>query len=422
MLIMLGISNSVFMYVAVLISCYVVISARNLSDYFGLLLFLLPFSNVFVKGNYGGYPFLLLLMIVSFFKISIINRSINYLYFICLFLLVMDVLILSIAGLSIPVRGQIIIFGCLLVAAVTLYKERIDVVFLSRSYALGVLLAILLAIFSSYIPNLTNYTYHGYYVFKTVERFCGLYKNPNYFTFDITICTSSLLYVSSITNKRTKFDIVLIIALCISGCLSVSMSFVLSIILMMMCYFLFSKNGHINYKAMGITSVLAIVLFVIFKSTPVLSAIMTRMSDFDFSSDGLSSTTTLRSDIWKVFLQVIFSDIKIFLFGAGLNSTTASAHNFYIEYWYFFGLVGYILLIAFIILTINKIKMFTRRNRFNKQILIVIIPLIFRAFGISLVAFMNFWLAICLIIAMLKNDENLNAIEQKRQRKSDYLL
>ena len=138
----------------------------------------------------------------------------------------------------------------------------------------------------------------------------------------------------------------------------------------------------------------------------MLSVILERMSSFDMSQGGISSTTTNRSDIWIDFLNRIMSDLKVFLFGAGMNATLESAHNFYIEYWYFFGLLGVILFLMYITTTAFRAKKSVNRANFNKQLLILIIPIMFRALGISLMAFMNFWLALCFIIAMLKYNES----------------
>lgn len=404
--IVLGISYSIFMYAALILAIFMVLFEKGLTKQLSLLMYLLPFSNLFVRGDYGGYPYLLLIMILTVIKIAAKQKTIHKLYFVCTLLCVIDVILLSFSGMSVSLRGQFAIFGMLLVALFALSKEDFDIVFLSRVYTVAILVAIVLAFCEDFIPNIANYTYDQYLALDTVVRFCGLYKNPNYFTYDITIAIASILYICSLKKKSQLIDLILVVILCICGCLSVSMSFVLSTIIMIICFFLFSKDGIINFKAIIITLVLAIILFAIFNNTPVLSAILTRMNNFDFTQDGLSSTTTFRSDIWMDFVNRIFSDDKIFFLGAGINSTKESAHNFYIEYWYFFGLLGTVLFVVFVLMTVNRVKHTTNRRNINKRVLIFIIPVMFRAFGISLVAYINFWLSICFIISMLKYDNN----------------
>ena len=109
----------------------------------------------------------------------------------------------------------------------------------------------------------------------------------------------------------------------------------------------------------------------------------------------------LLSHTWSAFSRYALSTVY-----AGINSTAESAHNFYIEYWYFFGLLGVILFVAFITATGKVINRFMNRAHFKKQILILLIPIMFRAMAISLVAFMNFWLSLCLVVAMLNYDDN----------------
>lgn len=402
----LGISYSFFMYVALLLAVLMVFFEKSITKQLALLMFLLPFSNLFVRGNYGGYPYLLLVMILTVIKLAMKLKRFQIAHLLCTLLCVIDVSLMSMSGISIPLRGQFAVCGILLVATIAAYKEKFDIMYLSRVYAFAVLTAIVLALCKDFIPNMSNYTYDKYLALGMVERFCGLYKNPNYFTFDITIAVTGLLYVSSMRKKMQMLDFILAIVLCVCGCLSVSMSFVLSILVTLICFFMFSKEKSINYKAILITLAAACILYNLFKNAPVLSVILERMSSFDLSQGGISSTTTNRSDIWIDFLNRIMSDLKVFLFGAGMNAASESAHNFYIEYWYFFGLLGVILFLMYITTTAFRAKKSVNRANFNKQLLILIIPIMFRALGISLMAFMNFWLALCFIIAMLKYNES----------------
>lgn len=402
----LGISYSFFMYVALLLAVLMIVFEKSITKQLALLMFLLPFSNLFVRGNYGGYPYLLLVMILTVIKLAMKLKRFQIAHLLCTLLCVIDVLLMSMSGISIPLRGQFAVCGILLVATIAAYKEKFDIIYLSRVYAFAVLTAIVLALCKDFIPNMSNYTYDKYLALDMVERFCGLYKNPNYFTFDITIAVTGLLYVSSMRKKMQMLDFILVIVLCVCGCLSVSMSFVLSILVTLICFFMFSKEKSINYKVILITLAAACILYNLFKNTPVLSVILERMSSFDLSQGGISSTTTNRSDIWIDFLNRIMSDLEVFLFGAGMNATLESAHNFYIEYWYFFGLLGVILFLMYITTTAFSAKKSVNRANFNKQLLILIIPIMFRAFGISLMAFMNFWLALCFIIAMIKYNES----------------
>ena len=83
-------------------------------------------------------------------------------------------------------------------------------------------------------------------------------------------------------------------------------------------------------------------------------AVGKRIVELDFSSfDTLGASTTNRSDIWIEFIKKTFSSYQTAIFGSGLNSTSDSAHSFYIEMIYYYGIFGASLFLILIVTPIN---------------------------------------------------------------------
>ena len=137
-----------------------------------------------------------------------------------------------------------------------------------------------------------------------------------------------------------------------------------------------------------------------------VSTVVERFMNLDFSLGMMGDTTSNRTTKWAKFLQWTLQDYRVFFWGAGMEATTESAHNLYIEYPYFFGIIGTSLFIVWINTLIKKARFGIERQLKSKRFLIILIPVLFRAFAISLVGFMNFWMTLGLIFVIYKQELN----------------
>lgn len=112
-----------------------------------------------------------------------------------------------------------------------------------------------------------------------------------------------------------------------------------------------------------------------------------------------------RTSIWKKFCTAIFSSPLILLFGAG-NSTEVfnlqvSAHNYLLESWYEYGVVGVALLVFFFRSSIKKAL--AKENHF---IFCMLICALIMALFLSVSRMLPFWLCITLSNILCLSDKS----------------
>ena len=174
------------------------------------------------------------------------------------------------------------------------------------------------------------------------ERFGGLQSNPNHYTIDLSIAIAALLGYN-MTTKFRKLDVVLMGTMAVFGFMSVSKSFVLSALIMLFFALYFQSKYSIKKTFVSILTigVSIFILYLFIKETEFFTALMKRLEFDQFTTIG--SFTTGRSEIWKIYFDVITEDIKILLIGAGINVGNyrgLATHNFFIEIIYHLGIVG----------------------------------------------------------------------------------
>ena len=416
LLILLGISQSIFMTLALAISLFIVVTYPSVSQKLAFSFFLLPYSAVFVKGNVGGYTYYVMIMfalcLVFLYKRYRIEKNLLLSSVLCI--LFMGFRSIDVAGMSLPLRGQYVIVGLILLLFYCNSKYDVEFEHICLMYCLGVLSAAIIGTFSPYIPNLQNYMYDGFITDGGVVRYCGLFTNPNYYTYDITVCFSGLLFMCSYKKKIAMPYLILLIGLAFAGIVSISMSFVLSMLLALFIYLFIVGKSKKGIYALSVFAGVFIIVYFATKNNQSIQALIDRIVYLNTSTNDLSSLTTKRTDIWQYFLQLIFNNPSILFSGAGLFSINRSAHSFYIEMVYYYGLLGVSFFTIFLYSIFKKTReCFCGVKIHNINYLIILVPVLFRAAGISLVAFMNFWMSLLLCLIAYGHCYKMNIKEKE---------
>ncbi|MBE6635609.1 MAG: O-antigen ligase family protein [Ruminococcaceae bacterium] len=163
--------------------------------------------------------------------------------------------------------------------------------------------------------------------------------------------------------KRTKpIDYVMLPILLIYGIFTQSRAFIICFAFILVLFII--SSGTLKNKVKLLCSILifcSIVILLLNLLLPdVLENYISRFGEDDISNG--------RFDILKLYGELILSDIRYFIFGIGMNDISskagaiipgiiASAHNGTQEIIVAWGIVGLILIIAFIIAMIRKAKM-----------------------------------------------------------------
>ncbi len=340
-----GLSYSICQYAALgILSLYILFSDKS------RILQILAYTGVFApifKTDPDGFAFINLILLVAAGKMVIFDKdgfSISFRQGIWISLLI-TVCVMSIGYMDFD---DILLLTVSLIIMLCLLKkpEKIEYHNVLVLFSIAIIVSSFLGFFMENIPNLDRYVHYGSIrVVKTwdlTQRFGGLQSNPNHYTIDLSIAIAALLGYN-MTTKFRKLDVVLMGTMAVFGFMSVSKSFVISALIMLLFALYFQSRYSIKKAVVSIftISISTLVLYLFIKDTEFFTALMKRL-DFDQSTT-LGSFTTGRSDIWKIYFNVLKEDIKILLIGAGINVGNyrgLATHNFFIEIIYHLGIIG----------------------------------------------------------------------------------
>ena len=122
------------------------------------------------------------------------------------------------------------------------------------------------------------------------------------------------------------------------GFFTFSKSYILLLAIILVAYII-EYSKHPFKILISIAGVLGCLLLVeYFSSIQILALIEARFTVAEDAND----LTTGRVDLWKMYIEYIFSDIRCFLVGRGFNAAALrkAAHNTYIDFIYRFGIIG----------------------------------------------------------------------------------
>lgn len=323
---------------------------NKMEKVFYLLLFLLPFACVFKvsPGSTSLYTYIELygcfLLVLKFRKIKKIFLTIFLLYTTYTFWL---------CGNDITT----LIKQCLIPLFVYHYfhNTNCSAKSLVLSYTSGLLFSSLFGLFYNEIPNLTNYIEldRAYELEGQVVRFSGLYNDPNYYSAAMILAVSCLLFLY-IRGELKISSLVLCVAIVLFGVQTVSKSFIIMLasVYLIFTIVLFIKRDYF-------TSILfACILFllgymVIAGKISIFNNILERLSD----SKG--NLTTGRSELWMEYIEYFIRNPLKLIFGTGLSSKPLSTHyphNTYIDFMFFYGIIGTLLFVCSLIVACNNGK------------------------------------------------------------------
>lgn len=312
--------------------------------------------------------FKLLLAFTSFNQIIVINgRNLN-IFYVVQFVFVLKTLylgkidfkaIVGIIGFSILyLLGMVLSDGIRASYLLTLLSiitmlialsqiKSIDAIEVYNCYIAMFCLSLVLGFFVKYIPDLDvlirKATTDG------VNRYTGIAWDTNFLALQ---CVCNIGVLLTLIEQRQRHKILYIATLAfvlICGVLTVSKMFILVLCVVYVLWLLTSKT-KIIYKLFTVCGLFLIVVFayVILPKDHSIHVIIDRVLSVFKSGGNLNSFTTGRWNIWKAYLEDWISSLKKFFIGAGVYYESVyngySAHGFYVELLYQFGIIGAILL------------------------------------------------------------------------------
>lgn len=213
---------------------------------------------------------------------------------------------------------------------------------ITLNMAIGLICSCTLGIFADMIPGLSQYMriVRAYEISIDVYRFTGLYTDPNYLTQNLIItCMSIIVLINQ--NKLRKKYFMLCVILIYFGILTISKSFLLMLAIGVIIYYAISIKEKKYLKSM---------LLIICASIFGICILTGKITIFDdvisrlLSSDDI---TTGRVDIWKNYVEYLLAHPVKLIIGNGIGTSALNylAHNTYLDFLYYYGIVGTIVFI-----------------------------------------------------------------------------
>lgn len=335
-LIVLGTFNN-FFSLAALFVCILNILIFDKESSMSMLMFLLPFSSIF-KLSPSSQSFFTYIMLFYILYAIMIKQKIGVKFLMYLLALMTIVMLQAFASFDLLRFIKFFANIFLIYIAVNFDMEKWHSgIFLS--FVFGVIISSLLSL-PGVLPNLSSYVSVKDLGLSNdwLVRFSGMYGDPNYYSINVII---SLCILVLLKHKR---EINLTLMICSTALLVYFAVITYSrsafiMLLLPLLLFLYSNTKNKKYFLTAIFTVatLYIVALVFFNKIEVFNIVVSRFS----AASG--DVTSGRINSWKNYITFFTRAPFSFMFGHGLGAALVGGmapHNTYIDFLYYFGLIG----------------------------------------------------------------------------------
>lgn len=188
---------------------------------------------------------------------------------------------------------------------------------------------------------------------SSLTRFQGLFRDPNYYMTMVAISISllTIMYINKCVSRKVFLGGTG--CLVVFGALTYSKTFiiVLAIFAAMFVAMLFYRKHYL----LGISSLVLILGVAVVLSNTLLSVTIYRIT----STNNLYDLTTGRSELIIEYFDEITKTASTLFFGKGLSSEILErgTHNLFLEIIYYFGLVGFLLIVSYFISFLHMVSL-----------------------------------------------------------------
>ncbi|MBQ3053604.1 MAG: O-antigen ligase family protein [Clostridia bacterium] len=390
-LICLGVVNPIFSIAAFFINAVYFIFAKSDAIYYQMF-FLIPFANIFKysRSSTSMFTYLTILIVTVMF----LKRKKCDLNFIIVFFIFAGYVAVGgnlnytmiLKQISIP-----LVIYCFFHYCNISFKKLICYLSVST------ILSGFFALFRDSIPNLSRYIgkIKAWELESNNYRFTGLYTDPNYFSVVVIICIIGIL-VLNMNKQINPLSLIMLAPLVLFGSYTISKSFLLMLGVIAVYYiFLFFKSKRYFWGILFslITAFFAVMIFS--GKIQMFSGVMDRFYDSIESGD----ITTNRTNIWGRYIDYFGENIKCLFFGDGIGVGYlyggAAAHNSFIDFIYYYGIIGTILFISSCIIATGRKPISGRRIPENYFMWICFLIM---QFFLSYVNTFDFSFIICIMV------------------------
>lgn len=368
-----------------------------------VLLFFLPWSPLMKlrPGTTSVYTLAIIAVLLMLLLKNVKRFSIGHVFPAAL-LFALTVVVQTVTDASMD-ASFILFFACMLLFPLAAnergkgYDFYILVVFFSVGIITSAISAQQLVIF----PTISRYIVVIEY--NQLTRLSGYYGDPNFYAAHITAAIAGcvVLFFNEIGIKKKIVLGVLFALLVYCGLLSVSKSFALIFICMLLLWVIeiLFKKGRISSK---LTMILALAVGGVYILSSIVFTDLLDMMIERFAGNGtISDFTTKRSELWVSYLRAFEEEPFVLFFGKGYTDELVNgrgSHNVVLQSVYQFGLVGSVLLLAWLYHYLkNALRGISLKSGHTVQLLVLLGGAIGPWLGLDLLMFDEFFIIPCYV-------------------------
>lgn len=375
--VVLGTINSIFTLMAFAIGV-VLMLAYSEEEYVPILFFVLPFAPIF-KISYTGTSFFTYLTLLYVFLHFVRNKWRMTDNDVLILILTMYVIGCECIAQTINVVRTIKFMNNLLLLSILtdikLIKQHRTIIL---SYIIGFVSSGLVGAFGSDFFPIANFVATKVEYFpggEIIERFAGLYNDPNYFSINIII---SFCLIVNLNYRKELSDSVSLLLAVILVYFVAKTSSKSALIMMSLPLCLYIRNcvkaGRVFWGVLVCGAIAVCIYLVQVGEISIFENVISRLTAVQ--DDGIERVTSGRTAIWEQYLGYFSSfPIKTF-FGNGVGIfylNERASHNTYMDLIYQLGIVGTILYISILGINMRRVRQLIVRNLNNYGVLISII-------------------------------------------------
>ncbi|MDO4991079.1 MAG: hypothetical protein Q4E45_11290 [Eubacteriales bacterium] len=229
----------------------------------------------------------------------------------------------------------------------------------SLYYFIGLMVSSVIGLLRNQIPNMSafvNFKQQGLGVqnfsLVKVDRFSGLWGDPNYYSTHLIIIISIICVLFSRREISAWVFYAVYSVMAALGAMTGSKSFILMLLVIVLFTILLLLRQKLYSHA--IVFICAVLIALALMLTGIINPF--EMVMYRFQNQEHSGFTTGRIAIWRDYLDLLGSNSKMLLFGNGLGNSfpNRAPHNTLLDFIVLFGLFGGLICITTIVLASSR--------------------------------------------------------------------
>lgn len=377
LLILFGTFNSIFSIAAFLICGLMLVFVDKESTLYQMF-FILPMANIF-KMSPGSQSFFTILLLAYVVLHMVLPRKATLLVVLFALYVVIGELWADSFNLfrTIKLICNLLFLSSILNSEVKLKNKEIFF-----SYISGNIVASTISIMDSSFFNVESYIGRKEIagnIAQDVERFAGLYEDPNYYSIGliISLCLVVILFYRREIKPIFGFLLSVVMVYFLLQTYSKSALIMMALPVILLLYALIKDKKYVLSIFIVFSALLTI--FLAFSGKiPALELVIERIRESETAVGGtdINALTTGRLDIWIMYIEYFINHIRSAVFGVSISADLvegSAAHNTYIDVFYHLGVLGGTLLVSILaVISRQSRHIHLRRNFLNYSIMICI--------------------------------------------------